>query len=200
MQSRIEDLIEEIDDYIANCKPQVLSKENIIVDHYHMDELLGQLKRSASEELKRYQKVMAQKDAILQDAYSKAETIVNKATAQTNEMLSDHEIIQQAYAKAEEIEIMAEQRAQEIINAAVMEANDMRMAAVQYTDQLLEGIEGLLEHSIQTTTSQYENMVTSLHQYYDVIVSNRQELRQDDEPQEEAYEDVQETDQTDVMQ
>lgn len=200
MQSRIEDLIEEIDDYIANCKPQVLSKENIIVDHYHMDDLLGQLKRSASEELKRYQKVMAQKDAILQDAYSKAEAIVNKATVQTNEMLKDHEIIQQAYAKAEEIEIMAEQRAQEIINAAVIEANDMRMAAVQYTDQLLEGIEGLLEHSIQTTTSQYENMVTSLHQYYDVIVSNRQELRQDDEAQEEVYEDTQETDQTDVMQ
>lgn len=186
MQSRIEQLIEEIEDYIAGCKPQAFSKENIIVDRYHMDELLDELKRRTPEELKRYQKIMAQKDAILADAQSKAEAIVNKAAIQTNELVSEHEIMQQAYARAQEIEMMASQKAQELLNTAAAEADAMRMAAVQYTDELLANIENLMAHAIQTTSGQYENMLTSLNQYHDVVLNNRQELRQGDET-EEAY-------------
>lgn len=177
MQSRMEQLIDEMEQYIASCKPQAFSKENIIVDRYHMEELLDELKRRTPEELKRYQKIMAQKDAILDDARSKAEALVNKATLQTNELVSEHEIMQQAHARAQEVETLARQKAQELVDAAAAEADAMRMAAVQYTDELLASIETLLAHSIQTTTGQYENMLTSLNQYRDVVVNNRQELR-----------------------
>lgn len=177
MQSRMEQLIDEMEQYIASCKPQAFSKENIIVDRYHMEELLDELKRRTPEELKRYQKIMAQKDAILDDARSKAEALVNKATLQTNELVSEHEIMQQAHARAQEVETLARQKAQELVDAAAAEADAMRMAAVQYTDDLLASIETLLAHSIQTTTGQYENMLTSLNQYRDVVVNNRQELR-----------------------
>ena len=50
MQSRMEQLIEEMEQYIASCKPQAFSKENIIVDRYHMEELLDELKRRTPEE------------------------------------------------------------------------------------------------------------------------------------------------------
>lgn len=188
MQSRMEQLIEEMEQYIASCKPQAFSKENIIVDRYHMEELLDELKRRTPEELKRYQKIMAQKDAILDDARSKAEALVNKATVQTNELVSEHEIMQQAHARAQEVETLARQKAQELVDAAAAEANAMRMAAVQYTDELLANIENLLAHSIQTTTGQYENMLTSLNQYRDVVINNRQELRGDEE-EEYTYEE-----------
>ena len=115
MQSRMEQLIEEMEQYIASCKPQAFSKENIIVDRYHMEELLDELKRRTPEELKRYQKIMAQKDAILDDARSKAEALVNKATVQTNELVSEHEIMQQAHARAQEVETLARQKAQELV-------------------------------------------------------------------------------------
>ena len=188
MQSRMEQLIDEMEQYIASCKPQAFSKENIIVDRYHMEELLDELKRRTPEELKRYQKIMAQKDAILDDARSKAEALVNKETLQTNELVLEHEIMQQAHARAQEVEMMARQKAQELVDAAAAEANAMRAAAVQYTDELLANIENLLAHSIQTTTGQYENMLTSLNQYRDVVVNNRQELRGDDEVTEDDYE------------
>ena len=188
MQSRMEQLIDEMEQYIASCKPQAFSKENIIVDRYHMEELLDELKRRTPEELKRYQKIMAQKDAILDDARSKAEALVNKATLQTNELVSEHEIMQQAHARAQEVETMARQKAQDLVDAAAAEANAMRMAAVQYTDELLANIENLLTHSIQTTSGQYENMLTSLNQYRDVVLNNRQELRGEEE-EEVAYED-----------
>lgn len=198
MQSRMEQLIDEMEQYIASCKPQAFSKENIIVDRYHMEELLDELKRKTPEELKRYQKIMAQKDAILDDARSKAEALVNKATVQTNELVSEHEIMQQAHARAQEVETLARQKAQELVDAAAEEANAMRIAAVQYTDELLANIENLLTHSIQTTSGQYENMLTSLNQYRDVVLNNRQELRgEEEEPV--TYDDPQATGEISLM-
>ncbi|MBR3808193.1 MAG: hypothetical protein IKJ15_07470 [Lachnospiraceae bacterium] len=191
MQSRMEQLIDEMEQYIASCKPQAFSKENIIVDRYHMEELLDELKRRTPEELKRYQKIMAQKDAILDDARSKAEALVNKATVQTNELVSEHEIMQQAHARAQEVETLARQKAQELVDAAAAEANAMRIAAVQYTDELLANIENLMAHAIQTTSGQYENMLTSLNQYRDVVVNNRRELRGDEDEEEYTYEEPQ---------
>ena len=191
MQSRMEQLIDEMEQYIASCKPQAFSKENIIVDRYHMEELLDELKRRTQEELKRYQKIMAQKDAILDDARSKAEALVNKATVQTNELVSEHEIMQQAHARAQEVETLARQKAQELVDAAAAEANAMRIAAVQYTDELLANIENLMAHAIQTTSGQYENMLTSLNQYRDVVVNNRRELRGDEDEEEYTYEEPQ---------
>lgn len=199
MQSRMEQLIDEMEQYIASCKPQAFSKENIIVDRYHMEELLDELKRKTPEELKRYQKIMAQKDAILDDARSKAEALVNKATVQTNELVSEHEIMQQAHARAQEVETLAHQKAQELVDAAAAEANAMRLAAVQYTDELLANIENLLAHSIQTTTGQYENMLTSLNQYRDVVVNNRQELRGTDDAEASEYEELQATGEISLM-
>lgn len=201
MQSRMEQLIDEMEQYIEGCKPQAFSKENIIVDKYHMEELLDELKRRTPEELKRYQKIMAQKDAILDDARSKAEALVNKATLQTNELISEHEIMQQAHTRAQEVEVMARQKAQEMLDAAAEEANAMRMAAVQYTDDLLANIENLLSHSIQTMQGQYENMLTSLNQYRDVVLNNRQELRGDDTqaPAADEYNDTQATGEIQLM-
>lgn len=201
MQSRMEQLIDEMEQYIESCKPQAFSKENIIVDKYHMEELLDELKRRTPEELKRYQKIMAQKDAILDDARSKAEALVNKATLQTNELISEHEIMQQAHTRAQEVEVIARQKAQEMLDAAAEEANAMRMAAVQYTDDLLANIENLLSHSIQTMQGQYENMLTSLNQYRDVVLNNRQELRGDETqaPVAEEYNDAQATGEIQLM-
>ncbi len=200
MQSRMEQLIEEMEQYIASCKPQAFSKENIIVDRYHMEELLDELKRRTPEELKRYQKIMAQKDAILDDARSKAEALVNKATLQTNELVSEHEIMQQAHARAQEVELLARQTAQELVNEAAAEAEAMRTAAVQYTDELLANIENLLAHSIQTTRGQYDNMLTSLNQYRDVVLNNRRELRGEEEEEvEDTYVDPQATGEITLM-
>lgn len=196
----MEQLIEEMEQYIASCKPQAFSKENIIVDRYHMEELLDELKRRTPEELKRYQKIMAQKDAILDDARSKAEALVNKATLQTNELVSEHEIMQQAHARAQEVELLARQTAQELVNEAAAEAEAMRTAAVQYTDELLANIENLLAHSIQTTRGQYDNMLTSLNQYRDVVLNNRRELRGEEEEEvEDTYVDPQATGEITLM-
>ena len=56
MASRIEQIIEEIEEYIDGCKPQTFSSSKIIVNREEMEELLNELRIKTPEEIKRYQK------------------------------------------------------------------------------------------------------------------------------------------------
>ena len=53
MSSRIEQLIDEIEEYIDNCKTQPFSNSKIIVDKEEIDELLRELRQKTPEEIKR---------------------------------------------------------------------------------------------------------------------------------------------------
>ena len=98
MSSRIEQLIDEIEEYIDSCKYQALSNTKIIVNKEEIDELLRELRMKTPDEIKRYQKIISNKEAILNDARTKAEALINEATVHTNELINEHEIMQQAYA------------------------------------------------------------------------------------------------------
>ena len=68
MASRIEQIIEEIEEYIDGCKYQALSSSKIIVNKDELEELLNELRSKTPEEIKRYQKIISNKEAILADA------------------------------------------------------------------------------------------------------------------------------------
>ncbi len=176
MSSRIEQLIDEIETYIDGCKYQPLSNTKIIVNKEEIDELLRELRMKTPDEIKRYQKIISNKEAILNDARAKAEALVNDAMVHTNELISEHEIYQQAYAQATIVVKQASQQAQEILDNAVMEANNMRAAATQYTDDILANIENLMTQTMKMTTDHYESFITALNHYSDVVNANRVEL------------------------
>ena len=84
MSSRIEQLIDEIEDYIDNCKPQpFLNNLRIVVNKEEIDELLRDLRMKTPDEIKRYQKIISNKEAILNDAREKAESLISEAAAHT---------------------------------------------------------------------------------------------------------------------
>lgn len=176
MSSRIEQLIDEIEEYIDGCKYQTLSNSKIIVNKEEIDELLRELRMKTPDEIKRYQKIISNKEAILNDARAKAEALINEATIHTNELINEHEIMQQAYAQANEVVKMATQQAQEILDNATMEANNMRMAAMQYTDDILANVENLMNQTMRTTTDHYESFIGALNHYNDIVNANRVEL------------------------
>ena len=59
MTSKIEQLIDEIEDYIDSCKPTLLNNNNIIVNKEEIDELLRELRMTTPEEIKRCQKIIS---------------------------------------------------------------------------------------------------------------------------------------------
>ena len=176
MSSRMEQIIEEIEEYIDNCKYQPLSSTKIVVNKDELEELLTELKMKTPEEIKRYQKIISNKEAILADAQAKADAIIAQAQVQTSELVSEHQIMQQAY-----VVMIATKQAQEILDKATNDANNIRMGAIQYTDSSLKNIEEILSHAIEGSQARYDNLIHTLQGCLDVVTANRNELLPEEE-------------------
>ena len=172
MASGIEEIIEEIEEYVDECKPP----SKIIVNRDELESLLEELRTKTPEEIKSYQKIISNKEAILADAQNKADAIIAQAQIQTNELVSEHQIMQQAYAKANEIIMLATKNAQDMLDKATEDANSIRMGAITYTDDLLNTIESVISNSMETTQARTETFMQTMQGYLDIVVSNRQEL------------------------
>lgn len=188
MSSRIEQIIDEIEEYIGSCKYQPLSSTKIIVNREELEDLLRELRLKTPEEVKRYQKIIANKDAILEDAQAKADAMVAQAKETTDEMLSEHEIIQQAYAQANEIVNSATEQANQILTSATNDANEIRTGAIQYTDDMLSTLQNIIGNTLDNAGAKYGNLLKSLQDCYDVVNTNRSELHPEGVPQQEQQE------------
>ena len=176
MNSKIEQTIEELEQYIESCKPQAFSSTKIIANKDQIEELLTELRLRTPEEIKRYQKMISNKEAILADAQAKADTIIARAEVTHSELVSEHQIMQQAYAQANEVVMIATKQAQEILDKATVEANSIRMGSITYTDERLAGLEAILTNAIETTKARYENLMGALSDSLQIVLANRAEL------------------------
>lgn len=191
--SPIEDTINEIQDYIDSCKPSAFSSTKIVVNRDEIEALIEELKAKTPEEIKRYRKIISNKEAILADAQAKADSIVAQAKIQTNELVSEHQIMQQAYAQANEVVDTATKQAQDMLDKATRDANEIRTSAIEYTDDLLAHVQQIIEESQRVSHAQNnalleavrtndEQMNASMTSYLNVIRENRSELNPDIEP------------------
>ncbi len=176
MSSKIDQIIEEMEDYIESCKYQPLSSTKILVNKEEMMELIGELRHRTPEEVKRYQKMISNKEAILADAHAKADTIISQAQFQKNELVKEHEIMQQAYAQANEIVSIAQQQAQEIMDQATNDANEIRLGAIGYADSLLNSIEELLNGSQSIFKTNFAQLSANMERMLEIVSANRAEL------------------------
>lgn len=191
MSSKMEQIIDEIEEYIRSCKNSPLSNSKIIVNKDEIEELIAELRSKTPEEIKRYQKIISNKEAILADAQAKADQIIAQAQVQTTELVSEHQIMQQAYAQANEVVMIATKQAQDILDNATREANQIRMGAVEYTDAQLKAIEDILTGSIEESKTHYGNLLSSLQEYLGVVSTNRAQLvPQEVQEQEQADEEA----------
>ncbi len=183
MSSKIEQTIEELEQYIDTCKPQAFSSNKIIVNKDQIEELLTELRLRTPEEIKRYQKMISNKEAILADAQTKADAIIAQAEVTHSELVSEHQIMQQAYAQANEVVMIATKQAQEILDKATNDANSIRMGAIAYTDELLRNLEVILNGAIEGSKARYDNLIAGLNSSLQVVLANRAELMPQTEPE-----------------
>ena len=174
--SRIEQLIGEIEEYIDGCKFQPLSNTKILVNKEELEELLAELRLRIPDEIKQYQKIISNQDAILTDARTQADAMIEKATAQTNELVNEHEIMQRAYEAANQVIEDANNQAQTIVDAAVRDADNIRQGAVQYTQDMLKSVENIINHTMEGAQGRFDSFMSSLKSSYDIVSANRTEL------------------------
>lgn len=183
MSSRIEQIIEEIEEYVESCKYQPLSTTKIVVNKEELEELLRELRMKTPDEIKRYQKIISNKDAILADAQAKADAVIAETKTQVQDMVKESEVMQQAYAQANEIVNSANQQAQAIIDSATADANNLRLSAISYTDEMMANLEQLIHGTMENATARYNELAQtynafaqSLQSAAEVVSENRSEL------------------------
>ena len=199
MSSRIEQIIEEIEEYIDSCKFQPLSSTKIVVNKEELEELLRELRMKTPDEIKRYQKIISNKDAILEDAQQKADTIIADAQAKADRIVSDSEVMQKALEQSNQLLDQTNSQAQEIVDKATTDANNIRMSAISYTDEMLENLQKIMEHTVDISNQRYNNYINSVQSCLDIVKKNRSELEPsaapssytvpDDEPEEDEKND-----------
>ena len=172
--SRIEQAIDEIYNYVEECKPSKLYPSKVVVDREQLYDLLDELRLCAPEEIKRYQKIITNRDGILNEAQQRAEDMLSQAQQQTAQILDQNEIVQTAYQRAEDVMRQATEEAERLVNAAQDESDQMRKAALLYTNDLLSEAQGHVEESLK----EIDNKSRMLQ----LMRSNKEELMMQLEP------------------
>ena len=177
--SKIEQLIGEIEEFIDGCKLQPFSSTKIVVDKAQLEDLLVELRHRTPDEIKKYQKILNNKDAIINDAKQQAEAIISAANVQTSEMVNQSEITKRAYAGngfQQGGQPQATQQANEIVNKAIEDANALRTGAIAYTDDMMGSMEQTLAQGLDGLKEKYEEMLSTMNTTVETISANRKEL------------------------
>ena len=172
--SRIEQAIDDIYNYVENCKPSKLYPSKVVVERGELYDLLDELRLCAPEEIKRYQKIITNRDGIINEAQQQAETMLSQAKQQTAQILDQNEIVQTAYQRAEEIMKQATEQA---------ESDQMHRAALMYTNDLLSQAKQNVEASLRETDNKYRMLSSALKNSVQVMQSNQEELLSQLEPE-----------------
>lgn len=181
---RIEQLIEEIFEFVEGCKPSAFSGSKVIVPRDQLYELLDELRLKVPEEIRRCQKMIANRDAIMADAENKAVAIEQSARQQAQLLVNDNEITQQAYYQANEMVRQATEHAEALVMQAQQEAEQIRQGALGYTNDMLTRVEQVLASSYEITKNRSDAMLEALRQNLEIVTENRKELVEGVKPQE----------------
>lgn len=191
--SRIEQLIEDIYEFIESCRMQPLSSTKVIVPKDELYDLLDELRLRTPDEIKRYQKIIANRDAIIADAEEKADAMLRQTKDKAKDLLNEHEIMQQAYYQANEMITEASEEAEKMRREAAQEADQIRAGALAYSNDVLSGVERVLAAAYENSLEKYDGFIGTLKNDLDTIHNNKRELQEqlypDQNLQEAASED-----------
>ena len=98
-----------------------------MVEKEEILDILENLRRDLPLELTEATQIRKDKDLIIKDAHKEAEKIIQGAKAQADQLVAEDELVRKANA-----------RAQELMDTANEESNQIRTGARDYADKLLE--------------------------------------------------------------
>lgn len=186
--SKIEEIIAEIEDLIASCNyaKRKIGGGNtnmILVPKDQIDELIKELKIRMPDEIRRYQKIIANRDVIIKEAQDKGAAIIEKSRQQAAMYITEHEITQQAYERANDILKDATMQANNMLMQANQDSDEIRQGALGYTEDMLTEIERILNEAYKSSISTYDAWINSLKVNLDIVRENKKELYEDETPQ-----------------
>lgn len=118
-------LIDEVEDIVEGGSSLPFSSR-VMIDKDELLDIIKEIRIKLPDEIKQAAWIKEERQRILADAQSDADTLLSEAEYRLEEMLEE-----------EGISKMANQRAEEIINRAQINAKEIRLGAMEYADSLL---------------------------------------------------------------
>ena len=128
----IEELIEMLEDILSEATRVPFGKKSM-VDVDRMSEVITDMRMTLPMEIQQAQKVVMDKNRIIAEAKTEAESIIRKAEQRRAELLDESDLVREA-----------RRRATEMVSAEQNHCTDLRASTNEYVDKMLRRIEELL--------------------------------------------------------
>ena len=172
----VEEMIEQIEIFIDNCKYQPLSQNKIVVHKDELESMINELKLKLPSEIERCKKIMRNKEAILADARTRSDAIITESVNEANRLVDQHQITELANVRANEILEMARNQAQQIVDQAAEEANEVRLGAMYYTKDKLTEMRDIFNKIHDLEKENYRTLIESLENDSYIVETNLSEM------------------------
>lgn len=172
----VEEMIDQIEIFIDNCKYQALSQNKIVVPKEELESMINELKLKLPSEIERCKKIMRNKEAILADARTRSDAIITESVNEANRLVDQHQITELANIRANEILEMARAQAQQIVDQASEEATEIRLGAMYYTKDKLTEMRDIFNRIHDMEKENYRTLIESLENDSYIVETNMSEM------------------------
>ncbi|MBR0382704.1 MAG: hypothetical protein IJH71_09725 [Eubacterium sp.] len=174
----VEQLIDEIEVYIDNCRSAGMlgggsmikvNREEILT---MLDELHDQLPR----ELAQSREIIKARDTILDDARARADKIMESARQEAGTLVGEDEIVKIAQMRADTLLKEAQDEADALRTMSRANASEVQTGALQYAQNILEGMEYMYKNIIKQEREYFDAVIQKLEEEHRQILDNKHEI------------------------
>ncbi|MDW5299067.1 MAG: ATPase [Sedimentibacter sp.] len=123
-------LLERIEDIVEEASKFPLSNK-VMIDKDEMLDVINEIRLKLPDEINRASWVAKERQRILNEAQTEADELIEKVQDQQKYLIEDNEITKQA-----------QKYANQILQDAERKANDMKIGAYNYSDEILSKLQG----------------------------------------------------------
>ena len=124
---RVDELISELQDLVADAKTLPLSGGKVIVEAEKVYDILDEIQDTLPAEVRQAKNIVADRSQIIAEAKKEAEDIIRAAEERKKQMIEQSEVMREAKAEAAEL-----------LNDVKAKAAEMRKAANDYVENVMK--------------------------------------------------------------
>lgn len=148
MEHDVFEILEELEE-IVDRGTKIPMTGKVLVDDSVIFELIDRMRTSLPEEIRNAQRVLYERQKILDEAQAEAERIMERGKSYIEKMAGENEVAKQAQNYAEDL-----------VRQAQAYAKEVKVGAVQYADELLQQVEKSVGETLQGLRKNREELRT----------------------------------------
>lgn len=148
----MQELIDALDDVVNEASPMPFGKRSM-VDVGKISDIISDMRMALPLEIRQAQKVVEDKNNIIDDAKREAENIIRKAEERRRELIDESDILKEA-----------RRRATEVLGSAEARCSDLRASTDAFADKMLMRVEELLSKDLNDLRLLRQNIASPVAQ------------------------------------